>query len=319
MPIPVLIDFKLSSVELVRFFAFGNAMLILLITCGTAFLYKGFIKNNFLIIAYIIVFCLSPLSQLFFGAVFSPHVYSNRILVQTLCNDLKKIKSLNELILYLTDYSKYMHLMKDKIISTYKSEMEFLKLQSKPKDVALSTIHEISSYAGVYSLIPAQRLIYWDQLYSPHSTLYEAAFSTLDPYLLKELNIKWLLINTELKNKLPKETQEILNNPNIFSLAFVSPNKLEIYHVNDLENILKTFTRKTAWMLINKSGYPVSSGENKIALFPSLKEALAELKFKQSTNPILKKQLITAQAIIIQSLEKQIADSKINIKAEKRF
>ena len=319
MPVPVLIDFKLNPVELVRLFAFGNTMLILLITCGTAFLYKPFIKNNLVIIPYVIVFCLSPFSQLIFGAVFSPHVYSNKPLVQTLCNDLSKINSANGLISYLKAYSSYVHLTKDKIITTYKSEVEFFKLQSKPNDTALSTIHEIPAYAGVYSLIPAQRFVYWDQLYSSHNTLYETAFSTLDPYLLKELNIKWLLINTDLKGKLPKDTQDILNNSNIFSLAFVSPNKLEIYHINDLENIIKTFSRKTAWMLINRNGYPVTSTENKIVLFPSLKDALIELKSLQSTNPILKKQLITAQAVIIQNLEKQIADSKLSIKVEKRF
>ncbi len=319
MPIPILIDFKLNPVELVRLFAFGNTMLILLITCGTAFLYKSFIKNNLLIIPYVIVFCLSPVSQLFFGAVFSPHVYSNKILVQTLCNDLKRIKSLGELISYLKGYSEYIHLAKNNIINAYKSESEFFKSQSKPKDVALSIIHEIPSYSGVYSLIPAQRLIYWDQLYSSHNTLYETTFSTLDPFLLKELNIKWLLINTELKSKLPKETQDRLNNPGVFNLSFISPNKLEIYHVNDLGNILKDSPRKTAWMLINRDGYPVSSAENKIVLFPSLKDTLTELKSLQNTNPILKKQLITAQAIIIQSLEKQIVDSKVNVKVEKRF
>ena len=143
------------------------------------------------------------------------------------------------------------------------------------------------------------------------------------PYLLKELNIKWVLINTELKNKLPKETQDTLNNKNIFSLSFVSLNKFEIYRINDLENILKTSARKTAWMLINKDGYPVSSGnsgeESKIVLFTSLKDSLEHLNSLQSTSPVLKKQLITAQAVIIQSLEKQIADTKLAVKIEKRF
>ena len=318
MPVPVLIDFKLNPVELVRLFAFGNTMLILLITCGTAFLYKPFIKNNLLIISYVIVFCLSPFSQLIFGAVFSPYVYYNKLLTQKIHNDLQKIKSPNELISYLNSYNKEMPLIKNRIINTYKTELEFFGLQSKPTDVALSAIHQIPSYTGVYSLIPARTLVYWDQLYSSHNTLYETTFSTLDPYLLKELNIKWLLINPELKNKLPKETQDVLNNPNIFSLAFISPNKLEIYHVNDLGNILET-SRKTAWMLVNKDGYPVSSSENKIVLFPSLKETLKELKFLQTKNPILKKQLITAQAIIIQSLEKQLADTMLGINLEKRF
>ncbi len=322
MPIPIIIDFKLNPVELVRLFAFGNTMLIMLITCGITLLYKPFIKNNFLILSYVIAFCLSPLSQLFFGAVFSPHVYSNKPLVQTICDDLNKLKSPIDLIKYLKSYSEYMHLSKNKIKDTFKTEMEFFKLQSKPKDVALSIIHEIPAYTGVYSLLPSRRLIYWEQLYSSHNTLYETVFSTLDPFLLKELNIKWILLNQELKIKLPKETLDILNNPNIFSLAFVSPNKLEIYRVNDLENTLQTSVRKTAWMLVNKDGYPVSSGtsgEGKIILFPALKDTLKELKSLQSKNPILKKQLITAQAVIIQSLEKQITDTKLTVKLEKRF
>ncbi len=322
MPVPTVIDFKLNPVELVRLFSFGNIILILLITCGISFLYKSFIKNNLLITSHIIVFCLSPILQLLFGVILSPNIYANKPLVQTVCDDLRKAKSPSEVIQYLKSYSNYMHLSKDRIKNSFKTEMEFFRLQSKPKDVALSVIHEIPSYVGVYSLLPSRTLIYWAQLYSPHNTLYETTFATLDPFLLKELNIKWLLTNQELKAKLPKETQDLLNNPDIFSPALISPNKLTIYRVNDLEDIIKTSVRKTAWMLINKDGYPISSGipgKGKIILFPSLKDSLKELESLQSKDPILKKQLITAQAVIIQSLEKQITNSMLEIDLEKRF
>lgn len=322
MPVPVIIDFKLNPVELVRLFAFGNTMLIMLITCGTALLYKSFLKNNFLIILFVLVFCLSPISQLLAGAIFSPHIFSNKPLVQAVQNDLSKINSPGGLFSYLKNYGEYMKVSKTKVITTYKSEIDFLKLQSKPQDVALSIIHEIPAYIGIYSLLPSRRLIYWDQLYSSYNTLYETTFSSLDPFLLNELNVKWILINNELKNKLPKQTLDILKNSDIFNLKFISPNGIEIYHVNNLKSLLKASPRITAWMLINRNGFPVSSGNNgesKILLFSSLRDALIELKTLQKASPALKKQLISVQAVIIQSLEKQIIDSNLSIKLEKRF
>ena len=43
MPIPTIVNFKLNPVELVRLFAFGNVILILLIICGISYLYKPFL------------------------------------------------------------------------------------------------------------------------------------------------------------------------------------------------------------------------------------------------------------------------------------
>lgn len=329
MPAPVIIDFKLNPVELVRLFSFGNNMLILLITCGIAFLYKPFLQKNILILIYTIAFTLSPVSQLLTGAILSPHFYSDKFLVQTVLNDFKNLRSFNDYINYYGLFNKFILNSKNRIFNSFKNEIDFFKANGKPKDVAISSVYEIPTYAGTYSLIPARRLIYWEQLYSPFNTLFETSFNTLDPYLLNELNIKWVLLRNDLKTKLPKEAKDNLNNAELFKLVYTSPDKtettkewFEIYKSNDFENLLNKYPRKTAWLLINKQGQPIVTSEiekNKIALFPTSKEALSHLKILFGNNPSLKKELITAQPVAIQAFEKQILDSMLNILLDKRF
>ena len=329
MPIPVIIDFKLNPVELVRLFSFGNSMLILLITCGIAFLYKPFFKNKLLIIIYTIAFTLSPVSQLLTGAILSPHAFSNKFLIGKVLEDMKNLKSLGNYINYYKLFNEYIFSSKNKVFDLYKNEINFFKTHSKPKDVAISHVFEVPAYAGVYSLIPSKRLIYWEQLYSPFNSVYETSFNTLDPYLLKELNIKWVLVKNDLKLKLPQGSQDNLNNKELFELVYTSPNKnetaqewYEIYHTNNLENLLSKYKRKAAWVLINKQGQLIRTpnlNEIKITLFATSNDALLQLKSLQGSNSDLKKELITAQPLPIEFLEKQIIDSMANVLLEKRF
>ena len=318
MPTPVLLDFKMNPVELVRLFGFGNTILILLITCSIAYLYKPFLSKGCLITPYIIVFCLSPISQLLAGAIFSPYVYYNKALVHSIQENLRNSSSIKNIAFSFNELNKNFSIIKNHIPDQYINEIRFLKLNSNPGDVALSSEFRVPPYAGVYSLMPARKLIYWEQLYSPFNTLFETTFRTLDPYLLYELNIKWLLVDKEFKSRLSKETQDFLNTSEIFKLKYISPSGVEIYHINLNNALLKTFLRKTAWILINKQGSPIGL-ENKIILFSSIKKSLEHLKSLSNANSITKKELITAQAIEIQAIETQIKNNNININLEKRF
>ena len=318
MPAPVLLDFRMNPVELVRLFSFGNTMLILLITCGIAYLYKPFLSKFYLIIPYIFIFCLSPISQLVAGATFSPYVYYNKALVHSIQENLRNSKSVKDIFFSFSELNKTIIATKNLVPDRYANEIHFLKLNSNPSDVALSSEFRVPTYAGVYSLIPVKTLIYWDQLYSSFNSLFETSFRTLDPYLLNELNIKWILIEQDFKSRLPKSTQDFLSSNEIFKLSYVSPNKVEIYRINLNSDLLKISPRKTAWILINRQGNPIGL-ENKIILFPYMNESLQYLKSLLKSNPILKKELITAQAVEIQTLENQIKNSNININLEKRF
>ena len=324
MPIPTIIDFKLNPVELVRLFAFGNVMLILLITCGISYLYKPFLQKKILVLLYVVVVSLSPALQLIAGAIFSPNVFNNKFLVERLCNNLKEIKSVHDFIFYYKSFNEAIINSKNRLFSTYKSEIDFFKTNSKPKDVALSTIYEIPSYAGVYSLIPPKRLVYWDQLYSSFNSLYETSFLTFDPYLLQELNIKWILITNDIKERLPREALNNLNNNQLFNLAYTnkindSNQLLEIYKVNDLKDLLSNYKRKCAWILINKNGNLLTlptSTEQRLDLFSTQKEALLNLKSFQDNKPEFTKQSITAEPIVISNIESKILENKLMIKLE---
>lgn len=328
MPVPCIIDFKLNPVELVRLFAFGNSMIVLLITCGIGTLYKTIFERKIFLIPYLLCFCLSPISQLISADLFTPRVFTNKLLVEKMTGDLRNIKSIQNLIIYFKEFNDFVMSSKDSVIHNFKSEINFFKKHGNSGDVAISNLFEIPSHAGVYSIIPSGRFIYWDQLYSSHCTIFPVVFSTLDPYLLNELNIKWLFVTNDYKNTLPTESKESLSNPELFELAYKNNNLpqaggvFEIYHTKDLKNILPNYERKTAWILVNKQGQIldiVTLHKNTITLFSSSKDALFNLNNLYKISPELKKELITTQPIIISSLENQIKTANLGINLDKKF
>ena len=331
MPIPLLFDFKISPVDLNRLFSFGNSMLILLITCSIGILFKELISKKIFIATYMLLFCLSPISELFSSIVFTPNITFEKSFSKAVTEDLKKVKSLNDFAKYYKVFSNSAKTIKNKINITYRDEIDYLKKNSKPGDVAISSISKIPLYAGVYTLVPPREYSYKDVLYSYIDNIYPTIITTLDPFLLNELNIKWILIDKEYKKNLSIETKNKLNNQEIFNLAYISKEnqdltdkkQIEIYHVNEIKDLQVDYIRKTAWLLLDENGQPIielaSSNENKIRLFPSSKNALLYLKDLYSTNPDFKKELITAQVIPINSLEEQISKNKLNIALDKRF
>lgn len=327
MPVPAIIEFKLNPVDLNRLFAFGNTMLIMLIICGIGTLYKAFLKNIFVLAFLLIGFCTSPFSGLVSGSLFTPYIFTSKTYVNEISEALKRVKSFSHIDNYFSQLNNLLKRLKNRHTMDFEEELKFLKQNSKPKDVAISSLQDVPAYAGVYSLIPAGRWLYKDLLYSSYDSIYLTALTTLDPYLLDELNIKWIILSSSSKAGLPKETQDFLNNPEILKLAFSNFNKnkqeqYEIYQINDLKNILNKTIRKTAWLLVNKTGQPVEIAymqAYKITLFQSSQDALKYLQNLQAIRPQLKKELITAQANNISALEKQIKDSHLQIKLEKRF
>ncbi len=328
MPVPCIIDFKLNPVELVRLFAFGNSIIILLITCGVGTLYKTIFERKIFLIPYVMCFCLSPISQLISADLFTPRVFTNKLLVEKLTSDLRNIKSIQNLIIYFKEFNDFVMSSKDSVANNFKAEIGFLKTHSNSGDVAISNLFEVPSHAGVYSVIPSGRFIYWDQLYSQHCTIFPVVFSTLDPNLLNELNIKWVFITSDYKNTLPIQSKESLSNPELFELSYKSNNSsqsgniFEIYHTKDLKNVLPNYEHKTAWILVNKQGQILDTStlhKNTIALFSNSKDALLDLNNLYKINPELKKELITTQPIIISSLENQIKTANLGISLDKKF
>ncbi len=323
IPIPAIIEFKINPVDLNRLFNFGNIILIMLISCGIGFFYKNFMKNKILILIYLTCFCLSPLMGLFSSIVFTPYIYSDKIFVQEVFDNLKKIKSIEVLNAYFKQLSFAADKAKHSPANNFQNEIYFLKTHSSPGDVAISSSVDIPAYAGVYTIIPSGKWLYKDLLYSDFDSTFLTTLTTLDPLILDELNIRWILISNDSKNNLPIETQKLLLNNRLFNLVYVSRDKkYEIYHIENVKQFLNQFPRRTAWLLTNSKGQPVESAQlnsNVISLFPKSKDALAYLRSIQDSKPELKKVLITSQALTIDGLERQIKDSMLNITLDKKF
>ncbi|MBI3591355.1 MAG: hypothetical protein HY094_08285 [Candidatus Melainabacteria bacterium] len=329
MPLPLILDFKINPVDLNRLFAFGNTIIILLITCGLSVAFKSFLKNKLLIFTYIVFFCLSPISELLSSAVFTPYITFSKTFTQTTLDKLKTVHSINDFKQYITEFNDSVLKLKNHNRELFKNEIEFLKSNCKPGDVAISNLAELPAYGGVYTLIPAGKFLYKDLLYSSFDSIFPTTLTTLDPYLLDELNVKWVIISNTLKNQLPKDTQDILSNTELFNLAYVGKEKnngskewFEIYHLNNIKTSLDKFKRKIGWLLVDQSGRPIEITilqTNKISLFPHSKDALLYLKSLYSIKPNLKKELITAQTIETNSLEQQISADEMPIMLDKRF
>ena len=330
MPLPLIFDFKANPADLNRLFSFGNTMLILLITCGIATLYKPFLKNNILIVIYLLMFCLSPISELISASIFAPPIFISKSYNKAVLEELKNVRSLGDLKIYFSKINETLMQLKTGKANKYKEEIEFLKKNSNPGDVVLSNLLEIPSHGGPYSLIPGGKYIYKDSIYSSYDSIFPTAFSTLDPYLLNELNIKWIIVEKSFKDILPKEAQDFLNNKSVFLAVHQSMKKVNetkdeevtIYKVENIKDFQKDTLRKTGWLLVNERGQPIEPlllRISKISMFPSSKEALLYLKNLYKINPELKKLLIIAQPVEIESLQKLVLASKLAIAIDKKF
>lgn len=315
MPLPLFLDFKTNSVDLNRIFNFGNSMIVLLITCCVIHFLKIIPFKKWILTTYIIFICLSPFIGLISSSIFSSYITFDKAFINFSFNEAKTLKEFNKALIKL----------KNLTYIEYKEETSFLETKSKPTDVAISCFHDLPLYTGIYTLIPSNYRLYKDQLFSSFDNIYPTIFQKLDPYIIDELNVKWIIINDDFKRKLSKEVLDRLNNKDLYELEFKSSqNKTPfyIYHAKNLKPLLKNYNRKTGWILVNGAGQSIETyylQKDTLKLFSSLNKTLIHLKELQNTYPSLKKELITAQPIVIQELEKQISDNMLNFSLEKLF
>ncbi len=324
MSLPVIIDFKINPVDANRFFGFGNSMCVMLIIIGINKIFNSYTLKKFIVSVSIIGFTLSPVTGLVLSSIFSPYIYLSKPFVHHVFNELKKVKSIAELqvnllalnTLFSQNYRFY-------TLYQFKNIIQFLKEHSKPNDVAISSSTDISLYAGIYTLIPANAWLYKDLLYSPFDSIYLTTLTTLDYHLLNELNIKWVILSNRAKHNLPQETQKKLLDNDILNLVYIDKNNdLEVYYVKALRNILQNTPRQTAWLLVNKTGNPIEPNilqENKISLFSTSFNALSYLSQLIKLKLIEKNELVTSQAVEISKLEEQINKGNLGIALDRRF
>lgn len=141
---------------------------------------------------------------------------------------------------------------------------------------------------------------------------------TLDPYLGKEMNIRWIYIDPLTEGLLNiSELQNLIKLgllKEVFSVSSIFyPKPLKLYEFIDLENYIKNNPRKTYWTYLRymtSDIIPISNqnGEKVIYLFKSEKEADAYLKEMIKVNPLFKSYKPFTQAVDINMLKLRFAN-----------
>ena len=329
MPAPLIINFKTNPTDFNRMFGFGNTILVILIIIGLWEQYRNLFKKKIFIALILIGFCTSPILQLFINIFFTPYFFSDKVFSKFVFKNIRIIKSVEDMKLFSKSLNDFLYQIKYNPTIKYADTIKYLKENSNPGDFSVSSIPALPLYAGVYSLSVPGKFIYQDQIYSQYDSVFFTIFSTFDPHLLNELNLKWVAVEESPNNLIPINISSLLENKEIFRLVYskgLGDTWVKIYHTTNIKNTLNHYKRKTAWVLINNSGEPVEIANlktRKIVLKSSMKDALIYLKELQKKYPQLKRDLITAQTIIISEFESKIQSVNglinSNISIEKDF
>lgn len=317
--IPIFLECTLSPPLLTRFFGFFKGFLTLLSLLAMWTLIKNIKFRKLIFYGYAISMCISPLLQFTTQTLFTPNIYINPQFIEKAIPLLKK-----------GDFKKYFEFAKDYTLEPfwrYKEEKYFLSKNSKPNEVAISNFYQLPAYAGIYTVIPPNAYFVKDINYSRSDNTYQVIFATMDPHLINELNLKWIVIDKDFKKFLNKEALNFLNNKKLCKLVYKKQNKLtkeitEIYYIKDLNDYLTNFKRKTAWLLTTNKGHPIEPlllNNKNITLFSTSKEAIIHLKSIYLKYPELKKYFIISKVVPIEELEKQIKDTNLNISLVRKF
>ena len=147
---------------------------------------------------------------------------------------------------------------------------------------------------------------------------------TLDPYLVKEMNIRWIYLDPS--------TEEIINIrefnnlyklgllKEVFSVRSIFQTKpLKLYEFVNLENYMKINPRKIYWTYLrymSPSVIPVTNenGHSIIYLFNTEKEADDYLRTIIKTNALFKSYKPFTQAVEKEMVEKQASENGLIIK-----
>jgi hypothetical protein len=324
-PIPLFIEYRLNPVEFNRLFSFGNSIFILLITCRIFHFDLSF--KRWFIVGYVFLLTLTPVSDLVLSAVISPYVSFNKSFNQALLDGLKKVKSPIDFATQLRNLSKVQKDLKQQVMPLEREDIVFLKRQSRPLEVAISNHPSVPLYAGTYTLIPGGKYVYKDLMYTSFDSIYRTVFKSLDPEILRELNIKWILMFTSetyhpdeafyssivhISDKVFEKEMDLLQN---------RKGKVEIFHVREFDKFPGHKERRAAWVLTDKNGGAAEMsvlGKKKITLFSTSKDARNYLK-KEFKKGVLNRATVTSQLIVIDELKSIIEKSNPGVNIEKRF
>ena len=325
LPIPLFVEYRLNPVEFNRLFSFGNSICILLITCSI--FYFGLSLKRWFIIAYVILLTLTPVSDLMLSAVVSPYVSFNKSFTQAFLDGLREVRSPAEFVTHLKNLYEAQKDLKRQVMPLEREDIVFLKRNSKPLEVAISNHPSVPLYAGTYTLIPGRKYVYKDLMYTSFDSIYNTTLKSLDQEILRELNIKWILMFTSDKHRPTEAFYSSISglSDKVFEKEMNLPQnqkgKIEIFHISEFEEIPDRGERRVAWVLCDKNGGAAEMsllGEKKITLFSTSKDARNYLQ-KRLKKEVLNKETVTSQLIVIDELNRIIKKNSPGVSVEKTF
>lgn len=289
--------------------------------------YFHFFLKRWLIIGYVILLTGTPVSNLLLSAVFSPYVSFNKSFNQALLDGLRRVRSPIDFASHLKSLYRVQKSLKREVMPLEREDVVFLREKSRPLEVAISNHPGIPLYAGTYALMPGRKYVYKDLMYTSFDSIYRTVLKSLDREILRELNIKWILMFTSETYR-PDETfyrsigdisDKVFEREMILSQN--QKGKVEIFHIRESDQFPIPEERRTAWVLTDKKGGAAEMsllGKREIGLFPTSKDARNYLK-KEFKQEVINKETVTSQLIVIDELESIIRKSGLNVTLERRF
>ena len=283
---PLFLYIKSSPPDVIRLFHPGYEVLSLLFALWI------FNVNNFkrLVLLLPVAVIVPPVLSLTLIGFFSPAIYLNHPYIGFVDYSLRELFKYKETNKFSKNINEGLRLIRYGALMSEEDEKMalFIKEHSKKGEYGLSHYPLPFDYVGIPCYYPRACSL-------PRKAAYLALLRTLDPYIIKELKIKWLLVTEEMEKFMNVALFEKLVKENFLKEVYSIDNpvygKLRLFEFVNLDKYLypqKTFWTFCAYMENNLIPIPESNGKQVLHLFKTEKEATISLRKYLETDKELK-------------------------------
>ncbi|GEM_PF-6117648 len=301
---PFCLYIKSSPPDSVRLFHPGYELLSMLFILWL-FEWKDNLKTKpgqYLVRVFVFVFLLPSIVTLVLTGLFSPGVYLNYPYIAFIDYSAKELIKDKNILKFNKNINDALVLMKNGAVidETDLKISSYLKTHSKAYEYGVSSNPFPFDYIGrpCYSALRGSSLA--------RRITYVTLLRTLDPYLLKELKIKWLYLDPKTSEFIDLKLVDDLVKSGFLKEALVvnSPvyGQSKLYKFIDIKKHIEQVPRRVYWTFFVYGGQNLiplsdSSGSQVAYLFSSEKAATDFLKEQIKNNPEFKGQRPFVDAI----------------------
>lgn len=311
---PFFLYIKSSPPDSIRLFHPGFELLSLLFG-----LWIFDFKKPFLVLFPSVVILPSILT-LALSSIFSPGIYLSHQFIDYVNFAFGEYKKDKDIKKFFKDINQGISILKQgSVIGDSDIEIaNYLKTHSKIDEYGISTNPLPFDYAGIpcYSIRGTSL---------PRRVTFVTLLHTLDPYLIKELKIRWLYVEPNTARLMDIDLLEELMEKNILKEVLLTTSplskdvKLRLFEFIDMEKYLETYPRKAYWTFftyLDDNIVPINDAQGKgtVCLFQSEKEATSFLKNQIKIDKEFKSYKPNVNAIDIFTLENQAKDNNLTLR-----